>query len=113
MNYLKLLSPTLLLLLLVACSHNQEDGAPARNDLSKRLWTCDTGVTIEWQPEDSEYNKIHLRIDDSEKRYILSKAYTTNKGTLYSNTEIAFRVKNQSGIVFWAANDEIIGQNCQ
>ena len=112
MNYFKLLSLTLASLLLVACSHNEDSGS-ATSDLSKKLWTCDTGVTVEWQLEDSSGNKIQLRVDDSEKLYILSKVYTTNKGSLYSNGELAFRVKDQSGIVFWASNDEIIGQNCR
>lgn len=112
MNYFKLLNLTLLSLLLTACSHSQNDDKGS-NDLTKRLWICDTDVIVEWQPQDSSSSKIQLRIDDSEKLYILSKVYITSKGTLYSNGELAFRVKDQSGMVFWAGNDEIIGQNCR
>lgn len=113
MNHWKLLSLTLLSLVLGACSHSKDDAPKTNHDLSKKLWTCNTGVVIEWQPENSDHTKVLLRIDDSQKLYILSKVHTTNKGTLYSNGELAFSVKDQSGTVFWAGNDEIIGQYCQ
>lgn len=111
MTYLKLTSIFLVSCFLMSCSHQK-----AETNLSPHKsyqWFCDTGAIIEWQTEDEQANKIQLRLDGSEKLYILNKIQTTAKGTLYSNGDLAFRIKNSSGVIFLANNDEIIGQDCK
>lgn len=76
-------------------------------------WTCDSDAFIEWAYEDSSEKKVQLRIDDSRQLFSLSKIYETDIGILYSNGEIAFRIKDNSAIVFYTSNDEIIGRDCK
>lgn len=96
-------------LLLASCSHKEPSLA---NSLQKHHWSCDTGIVIDWVFEDATATKMQFRLDDSKKLYILNKIYATDEGILYSNGELAFRVRGQTGSVFWAGNDEVIGNNC-
>lgn len=107
---LALLSLMVSSLLLVSCSHKEP--SVTVTSLQKHHWSCDTGVVIDWIFEDATAAKMQFRLDDSKKLYILDRIYATDKGTLYSNGELAFRVKGQTGSVFWASNDEVIGKNC-
>lgn len=111
MNCLKLACIFLTSCLLISCSHNETDIPVA--PLQSHQWVCDTGAIIEWQAENKKATKIQLRLDGSEKLYILDKIQTTAKGILYSNGDLAFRIKNSSGVIFLANNDEIIGQDCK
>lgn len=95
--------------LFMSCSsHDSASGSIALS----HHWTCDNGVSVDWLFEDSASTKMQLRIDDTNKHYILDKIYTTEKGTLFSNGELAFRLQEQSGLLFWANNDDIIGNHC-
>lgn len=111
MNCLKLASIFLTSALLISCSHNETDNPIT--PLQSHQWVCDTGAIVEWQAGDNKANKIQLRLDGSEKIYILNKVQTSAKGILYSNGDIALRIKDASGVIFLANNDEIIGQNCK
>ncbi|MFD1261884.1 hypothetical protein [Entomomonas asaccharolytica] len=111
MKILQLISLVISVIFLLSCSHDETETTPTT--VPNYQWTCDTGTIVEWKAEDLTANKIQLRLDNGQKLYILNKIYTTDIGTLYSNGELAFRVKNQTGEIFWAGNDEIIGQNCR
>lgn len=111
MKILQLVSLVIASMLLLGCSHNKTEAVTM--PLLEQQWTCDTGAIVNWWAEDPSAATIQLRLDGGEKLYILRKVYSTDIGTLYSNGELAFRVKDQTGIIFWANNDEIIGQNCQ
>lgn len=110
MKILQLISLVISVIFLLSCTHDETESVPVT--IPNYQWTCDTGAVVEWKAEDLSANKIQLRLDNGQKLYILNKIYTTDIGTLYSNGELAFRVKNQTGVIFWATNDEIIGQNC-
>lgn len=111
MKLLQLVSVIIASIVLTSCSHNKT-AAVATPQLEQQ-WTCDTGAIVNWWAEDQTATTIQLRLDGGEKLYILRKVYSTDIGSLYSNGELAFRVKDQTGIIFWASNDEIIGQNCR
>lgn len=106
-----LISLILSSIFLLSCTHDKTESVPVA--IPNYQWTCDTGAIVEWKAEDLAANKIQLRLDNGQKLYILNKIYSTDIGTLYSNGELAFRVKDLTGVLFWANNDEIIGQNCQ
>jgi len=110
MKKLALISFVATNILLISCSHKEAVVTPT--NMQKHHWTCDTSVVIDWVFEDATAAKMQFRLDDSKKLYILDRVYATDKGTLYSNGELAFRVKGQTGLVFWANNDEVIGKNC-
>lgn len=80
--------------------------------LNHHHWTCDTGVVVDWFFKDRSAAKIELRLDGVTKPYVLDKIYTTDTGTLFSNGELAFRLKERAGVLFWAINDDIIGNHC-
>lgn len=111
MKFLTLFSLVVSAIFILSCTHNDTETVTITQ--KNYQWTCDTGTTVDWKAEDASANKIQLRIDHSQKLYSLNKVYTTDIGTLYSNGELAFRVKDQTGVIFWANNDEIIGQDCK
>jgi membrane-bound inhibitor of C-type lysozyme len=75
-------------------------------------WVCDTQAELHWRHVGSEHLQVEVRLDGGEHVYLLEKQ-PSGSGVLYTDGELAFHLKANQGLIYWAQTDELIGRNCK
>jgi membrane-bound inhibitor of C-type lysozyme len=95
-----------LLSLLGACASQ-----PAPSDNWTR-WVCDSQAEVLWRFADSSRESVDVRLGGGDIVYRLNQQ-VSGSGALYSDGLLSFHTKGEEGLVYWAANDDLIGRGCQ
>ena len=72
-------------------------------------WQCDSGVELHWRLVDEQ---AELRLDGAQRLYRLAQQPAAS-GALYSDGELALHTKGEQGLLYWVADDDLIGRDCK
>ena len=75
-------------------------------------WVCDSQVELHWRADPALPSAMQVRLGSSERLYQLSPEPAAS-GTLYSNSVLALHLKGDEGLVYWVANNDLIGRGCK
>ncbi len=103
---LKPVSLLLLSALLGACASQ-----PAPSDNWTR-WVCDSQAEVLWRFADSSRESIDVRLGGGDIVYRLTEE-PSGSGVLYSDGMLSFHTKGEEGLLYWTANDDLIGRGCK
>ncbi len=84
---------------------------PAPSDNWTR-WVCDSQAEVLWRFADSSRESVDLRLGGGDIVYRLSQE-PAGSGALYSDGQLSFHSKGEEGLVYWTANDDLIGRGCK
>jgi membrane-bound inhibitor of C-type lysozyme len=75
-------------------------------------WVCDSQVELFWRPDSSLAQGVEVRLGTGDMLYHLSPEPAAS-GTLYSSSVLALHLKGDEGLVYWVANNDLIGRGCK
>ena len=75
-------------------------------------WVCDSQAEVLWRLADADGESVDLRLggDDIVHRLVQEPS---GSGALYSDGVLAFHTKDEEGLVYRVANDDLIGRGCR
>lgn len=85
--------------------------APAPVDTWTR-WVCDSKAEVLWRPAGVEQLDMDVRLGGGDQVYRL-KLEPSGSGALYSDGVLALHTKGDEGLVYWVANNDLIGRGCK
>jgi membrane-bound inhibitor of C-type lysozyme len=103
---LKQAAPLLLATLLGACASQPAPSA------SWNRWVCDSGVEVLWRFADGDREQVELRLGGDASVHRLTRE-PSGSGALYGDGRLSFHSKGEEGLVYWTANDDLIGRGCK
>ena len=74
-------------------------------------WVCEGNAQVHWRYVDQANKEVDVRLNDSDQVFRLSAE--PGSPSLYSNNVLAFRNKGDEGLVYWEANNDLIGRGCK
>ena len=86
-----------------------QSSAPAD---SWTTWTCDSQAKVLWRYTDASQKEVDVRLGGGDQVYRL-KEEPGASGVLYSDGMLAFHVKDDEGLVYWVATNDLIGRGCK
>lgn len=75
-------------------------------------WVCDSQVDVSWRFTTTAHDKVEVRLGGSDQVYQL-KAEPGADGQLFSDGVLAFHIKDDQGLVYWVATNDLIGRGCK
>lgn len=75
-------------------------------------WVCDSQAELYWRPDGTLATGVEVRLGTGDRLYHLSRQ-PSGSGTLYSNSVLGLHVKGGEGLVYWVANNDLIGRGCK
>jgi membrane-bound inhibitor of C-type lysozyme len=75
-------------------------------------WVCDSQVEVFWRPDSTLAQGVEVRLGAADMLYHLSPEPAAS-GTLYSDSVLALHLKGDEGLVYWVANNDLIGRGCK
>jgi hypothetical protein len=75
-------------------------------------WVCDSQVEVFWQYTDAARSKVDVRLGGQDQVYHL-KAEPGADGQMFSDGVLAFHIKDNQGLVYWVATNDLIGRGCK
>lgn len=93
-------------LLLAAC--NSQPVAP---DQWNR-WVCDSQAVVLWRFANGSFDQVDVRLGGGDIVHRLTQEPAAS-GALYSDGRLSFHTKGEEGLVYWTANDDLIGRGCR
>ncbi len=75
-------------------------------------WTCDSQAKVMWRYADGHQKAVDVRLGGSDVVYQLQQE-PVETGAFYSSDVLAFHIKGQEGLLYWVANDDLIGRGCK
>ncbi|MBP8186036.1 MAG: MliC family protein [Pseudomonas sp.] len=75
-------------------------------------WVCDSQVELHWRADPALPSGMQVRLGSSERIYQLSPEPAAS-GALYSNGVLALHTKGEQGLLYWVANNDLIGRDCK
>jgi hypothetical protein len=75
-------------------------------------WVCDSQVEVYWRPAPTLAQGVEVRLGAGDMPYHLTPEPAAS-GTLYSNSVLALHLKGEEGLVYWVANNDLIGRGCK
>ena len=87
-----------------------QPGAPLSQPAAWQHWQCEGGEQFRWRFADETNEVVELRLD--------ALAFTlprqpSGSGMLYSDATLVFHAKGDEALLYWAADDELIGRGCR
>lgn len=95
-----------LALVLAGCSSQ-----PDNRDVWTR-WVCDSQVEVLWRVANGSGQQVDLRLGGDDIVHRL-KQEPSGSGALYSDGRLSFHTKGDEGLVYWTADDDLIGRGCK
>ncbi len=102
---MKALLAVMALVLLGGCASSQPTDAWT-------TWTCDSQAKVLWRYAESNQSAIDVRLGGGDIVYRL-KQEPVETGAFYSSDVLAMHIKGQEGLVYWVANNDLIGRGCK
>lgn len=75
-------------------------------------WTCDSQAKVLWRYAEANQSAVDVRLAGGDIVYRL-KQEPVETGAFYSSDVLAFHIKGQEGLVYWVANNDLIGRGCK
>ncbi len=75
-------------------------------------WVCDSQVELFWRADPLLTSGMQVRLGGSDRLYQLSPEPAAS-GALYSNGVLALHTKGEQGLLYWVANNDLIGRDCK
>jgi hypothetical protein len=75
-------------------------------------WVCDSQAEVFWRPDSTLAQGVEVRLGAGDMLYHLSPEPAAS-GTLYSNSVLALHLKGEEGLLYWVANNDLIGRGCK
>jgi membrane-bound inhibitor of C-type lysozyme len=75
-------------------------------------WVCDSQVEVYWRPDGSLARGVEVRLGAGDMLYHLTPE-PSGSGALYSSNVLAFHTKGAEGLLYWVANNDLIGRGCK
>ncbi|NQD96797.1 MliC family protein, partial [Pseudomonas sp. CrR25] len=75
-------------------------------------WVCDSQAQVLWRFVDGDQEQVDLRLGGDDIVYRLRRE-PSGSGALYSDGRLSFHRKGEQGLVYWTANDDLIGRGCK
>jgi membrane-bound inhibitor of C-type lysozyme len=75
-------------------------------------WTCDSQAKVLWRYAESDQRAVDVRLGGGDIVYRL-KQEPVETGAFYSSDVLAFHIKGQEGLLYWVANNDLIGRGCK
>ncbi|MGH8434963.1 MAG: MliC family protein [Pseudomonas sp.] len=75
-------------------------------------WVCDSQAEVLWRFADSTHEAVDMRLGGGDIVYRL-KQEPAASGAFYSDGVLAFHSKGEDGLVYWVANNDLIGRGCK
>lgn len=75
-------------------------------------WVCDSQLDVFWQYTDAARSKVDVRLGGKDQVYHL-KTEPGADGQMFSDGVLAFNVKDDQGLVYWVATNDLIGRGCK
>ncbi|AMB83802.1 hypothetical protein AWM79_00145 [Pseudomonas agarici] len=77
-------------------------------------WVCDSQAQVFWRYADSAGKSVDVRLGGAEQVYRLKpEVGAVDSGVLYSDNVLAFHKKDDEGLVYWVATNDLIGRACK
>nr|WP_244308955.1 MliC family protein [Pseudomonas duriflava] len=105
MKRLVLLGAICLLAGLTGCA---EKAVPAAGWIR---WVCDSQAEIAWHYVDRSHSIVDLRLNQEQVTHHLEKQ-PAGSGEFYTDGVLAFHMNGNEGLVYWVANNDLIGRGC-
>jgi membrane-bound inhibitor of C-type lysozyme len=74
-------------------------------------WVCDSKAQVNWRYADAAKAEVDVRLNESDQVFRLTAE--PGSPSLYSNGVLAFQNKGDEGLVYWEANNDLIGRGCK
>jgi membrane-bound inhibitor of C-type lysozyme len=75
-------------------------------------WTCDSQAKVLWRYAQGNQSAVDVRLGGSDIVYRLEQE-PVETGAFYSSDVLAFHIKGQEGLIYWVANNDLIGRGCK
>ncbi len=75
-------------------------------------WTCDSQAKVLWRYAEANQSAVDVRLGGGDIVYRL-KQEPVETGAFYSSDVLAFHIKGQEGLIYWVANNDLIGRGCK
>ena len=75
-------------------------------------WVCDSQAEVFWRLADGQGEQVDVRLGGGDIVYRLRQE-PAGSGALYSDRMLSFHTKGEQGLVYWTANDDLIGRGCK
>ncbi|TRX72964.1 MliC family protein [Pseudomonas mangiferae] len=99
--------PLSLLALLAGCAGQREGDS----DHWTR-WVCDSQAEVLWRYVDAGQSIVDLRLGEKDVVHHLEKEPATS-GAFYTDGRLAFDLRDDQGLVYWVATDDLVGRGCK
>lgn len=86
--------------------------APAAPAVQETHLVCDSKAEVFWHYTDTAHGKVDARLLGSDQVYHL-KAEVGADGQLFSDGVLALHIKDDQGLVYWVATNDLIGRGCK
>ena len=93
------------LLMLVGCA-GRDVPAPWTH------WVCDSGAEVFWRFADDDRELAEVRLAGDQEIHRLQQE-PAGSGALYSDGRLSLHLRGEDGLVYWTANDDLIGRGCK
>lgn len=74
-------------------------------------WVCDSKAQVNWLYADAAKAEVDVRLNESDQ--VVRLTAEPGSPSLYSNGVLAFQNKGDEGLVYWEANNDLIGRGCK
>lgn len=75
-------------------------------------WVCDSGAEVFWRFADGDRDQVEVRLADAQEIHRLRQE-PAGSGALYSDGRLSLHLRGEEGLVYWTANDDLIGRGCK
>ena len=73
-------------------------------------WVCDSGAEVFWRFADDR-DQVEVRLANDQAIHRLQQE-PAGSGALYSDGRLSLHLRGEDGLVYWTANDDLIGRGC-
>ena len=75
-------------------------------------WVCDSGAEVSWRFADDNREQVEVRLAADREIHQLRQE-PAGSGALYSDGRLSLHLRGEEGLVYWTANDDLIGRGCK
>jgi len=75
-------------------------------------WVCDSKAAFDWRYVDRSQSIVDLKLESDGLIRHLNREPATD-GQSYTDGLVAFHIRGDQGLVYWIANNDLIGRGCR
>ncbi|KTT28895.1 lipoprotein [Pseudomonas oryzihabitans] len=75
-------------------------------------WVCDSKAAFDWRYVDRSQSIVDLKLESDGLIRHLNREPATD-GQSYTDGLLAFHIRGDQGLVYWIANNDLIGRGCR